>query len=128
MQKPFSYYVDLYISYPKTKNLNRSDFVGPTCYYTCNEKNECDMTECIQYANKKKFPDSDTEMFTKLFINELKTDRYLPHLLDGFHIQYTPTKQEKAYNLLNIIRMQPNKTQSRTGIIELNELRLKSIE
>lgn len=128
MDPPFSYYVDMFIAYPRTKSLDKSDFVAPTCYYTCNEKKECDMKECVEYVNKKKYPNKETERFIKLFANDLKSTHYQPYLLDGFHIQYSPEDQEKAYNLMNFVHMRPNKQETRTGVIELNNVRLHLIK
>lgn len=129
--KPFSYFVDMLIAYPKTKNLDNSDFVAPTCYYTCEEENDkvkCDLKPCIEYIGKRKFVDKRAEVFTKKFVEELTdTSKYLTAKFDGFHIQYTPDEQEKAINLINILRENSGSSR-RTGVIELNSERLNMIK
>ncbi len=130
-ETPFYKYIDLFLAYPKTKNMNKEDFIAPTCFYKCEENNnkvECDMKECIEFVNKRDFPNKKTEIFTKKFVSQLSdSSRYLTANFDGFHIQYTPDGQEKAYNLVNIIRSDSQRN-TRTGVIELNSLRLNLIK
>ena len=118
---------DVLIAYPKTKSLAKEDFIAPTCYYTCEETNngvKCDLQPCLDYIEKREFPNNQIKIATRKIANELKdTSKYLTDKFDGFHIQYTPNEQQKAYNLINILRADSGSV-GRSGVIELNYKRL----
>lgn len=119
----------LMVAYPRTKSLVPEDFVAPTCYYTCEPREDvkppvCDFTSCEEFVKTLPVLDGRVKTFAQSLVKHIATEHMtLPDKFDGFHIQHTPKGQMKAMNVVNIRRQDGGTT--RTAVVELNERRFQ---
>lgn len=124
--KSFEEKVDCFLVFPHTSSINKKDFEAPTCYYSCNEKNECDFSQCVQKVNEIKFPNQDSENFTKEVIEKHSKCFSLAHNMNGVMISYTPETSESSKTLMCMMNSKQHE-KGRIGVVDLNETRLKML-
>lgn len=124
--KDFDEKVRCMLAYPRTHNIDKKDFETTSCYYTCNEKNECDFSQCLQKVNETKFENEKVSKFMKEAIEKHSKCFSTAHVFDGYIVSYKPDN-ESAKSIFHMIN-KDKQNDTRTGVIELNPTRLELIK
>jgi hypothetical protein len=122
--KSFEEKVQCFLAFPHTSSINKKDFDAPTCYYSCNEKNECDFSQCIQKVNETSFPNQNVEKFNKEVVEKYSKCLSIAHNMDGLMISYGPDTKQSSKTVMCMMNNKQH-VKGRIGVIELNDTRLK---
>ena len=113
-----------FLVYPRTKNLKDESFQH-SCFYSCNEDKQCDFTSCIESFKNESNENLKKEAMRFIDVIKNPPNDHLPDVFDGFRITYS----EENSKSINFLSMKNSKTkqETRTGVYDLNNVRLKCL-
>ena len=122
--KSFEEKIEYFLAYPRTRNIAKKDFETTNCYYTCNEKDECDFSQCIEKINETKFKNEKISKFMKDVVDKHSVCFSPPHISDGILISYkSDNESESTKSIFHMINKN-KQNDTRTCVLELNKERL----